>query len=127
VGPVLQLVALNDAPLKKPAGVFNLGLKNIGLIKAAFDFGTTPPLDGGGIFHLGLQYGAGVKYRVAPRMTMRADWRQTWAKNPNIIANSYEDYEDPTLDDTYTTIVTKVGPEKKFIKDRFTLGVAFTF
>src|SRR6201996_8641815 len=54
VGPVLQLVALNGAPLKKPAGVFNIGLKNIGLIKAAFDFGNTPPLDGGGIFHIGL-------------------------------------------------------------------------
>ncbi len=50
-------------------------------------------------------------------MMMRADWRETWAKNPNIIANSYE---DPTLDDTYDTQVFKVGPEKKFIKDRYT-------
>jgi hypothetical protein len=127
VGPALQLVALNGAPLKKPAGVFNLGLKNIGLIKAAFDFGNTPPLDGGGIFHIGLQYGAGVKYRVTPRMMLRADWRETWAKNPDIIANSYEDYEDTDLDDTYSTQVFRVGPEKKFIKDRYTLGVAFTF
>jgi opacity protein-like surface antigen len=127
VGPALQLVALNGAPLKKPAGVFNLGLKNIGLIKAAFDFGNTAPLDGGGIFHIGLQYGAGVKYRVTPRMMLRADWRETWAKNPDIIANSYEDYEDPDLDNTYSTIVLRVGPEKKFIKDRYTLGVAFTF
>lgn len=124
VGPVLQLVALNGAPPKKPVGVFNLGLKNIGLIKASFDFGNTPPLDGGGIFHIGLQYGAGVKYRVTPRMMLRVDWRETWAKNPNIIANSYE---DPDLDDTYSTEVFKVGPEKKFIKDRYTLGVAFTF
>jgi predicted P-loop ATPase/GTPase len=60
-------------------------------------------------------------------MIVRADWRETWAKNPNIIADSYEDYEDPTLDDTYSTLVIKVGPEKKFIKDRYTLGVAFTF
>jgi opacity protein-like surface antigen len=127
VGPVLQLVSLNGAPLKKPAGVFNLGLKNIGLIQASFDFGNTPPLDGGGIFHVGLQYGAGVKYRVTPRLMLRADWRETWAKNPDIIANSYEDYEDTDLDDTYTTDVIRVGPEKKFINDRFTLGVAFTF
>ena len=127
VGPALQLVALNGAPLKKPAGVFHLGLKNIGLIKAAFDFGNTPPLDGGGVFHLGLQYGAGVKYRVTPRMMLRADWRETWAKNPDIIANSYEDYEDPDLDNSYDTEVFRVGPEKKFIKDRYTLGVAFTF
>ena len=42
VGPALQLIALNGAPLKKPAGVFTLGLKNVGLIAAAFDFGNTP-------------------------------------------------------------------------------------
>ncbi|MBS1823001.1 MAG: LssY C-terminal domain-containing protein [Acidobacteria bacterium] len=127
VGPVLQLVALNGAPLKKPAGVYNLGLKNIGLFKAAFDFGNTPPLDGGGIFHFGLQYGAGVKYRVTPRMMVRADWRETWSKNPDIIANSYGDYDSNVLDDTYTTDVIRVGPEKKFINDRYTVGVAFTF
>jgi opacity protein-like surface antigen len=127
VGPVLQLVALNGAPLKKPAGVYTLGLKNIGLFKAAFDFGNTPPLDGGGIFHVGLQYGGGVKYRVTPRLMVRADWRETWAKNPDMIANSYEDYDSSALDETYDTQVIRVGPEKKFIKDRFTLGVAFTF
>jgi hypothetical protein len=127
VGPVLQLVALNGAPLKQPAGVYTLGLKNIGLIQAAFDFGRTPPLDGGGIFHIGLQYGGGVKYRVTPRLMLRADWRETWAKNPDIIADSYQDYDSNDLDETYTTDVFRVGPEKKFIKDRFTVGVAFTF
>jgi len=127
VGPVLQLVSLNGAPLNRPAGVYTLGLKNIGLIKAAFDFGNTPPLDGGGIFHVGLQYGAGIKYRVAPRVMMRADWRETWAKNPDIIADSYEDYDSSFLDETYTTTVLRVGPEKAFFKERFTLGVAFTF
>ena len=127
VGPVLQLVSLNGAPLKKPAGVYTLGLKNIGLIKAAFDFGNTPPLDGGGIFHIGLQYGAGIKYRVTPRMTLRADWRETWSKNPDIIANSYEDYDSNALDETYTTEVTKIKQDQKFIQDRYTVGVAFTF
>jgi LssY C-terminus len=127
VGPALQLIALNGAPLKKPAGVFNVGLKNIGLIKAAFDFGSTPPLDGGGIFRIGLNYGAGVKYRVRPRVIVRADWRETWSKNPDIIATSYEDYEVTDLDDTYSTTVINVSPNRKFIQDRYTLGVAFTF
>ncbi|MEG9437046.1 LssY C-terminal domain-containing protein [Edaphobacter sp. HDX4] len=127
VGPVLQLIALNGAPLKEPAGVYTLGLKNIGLIKAAFDFGSTPPLDGGGIFHIGLQYGAGVKYRLRPRVTLRADWRETWSKNPDIIANSYEDYDPNALDETYTTDVFNAKPDQKFIQDRYTVGVAFTF
>ncbi|WP_035346949.1 LssY C-terminal domain-containing protein [Edaphobacter aggregans] len=127
VGPVLQLIALNGSPLKKPAGPFNLGLKNIGLIKAAFDFGRTAPLDGGGIFQFGLQYGAGVKFRVTPRLTIRADFRETWSRNPDIIADSYQDYDSNELDETYTTDVLRVGPEKKFLQDRYTVGVAFTF
>jgi opacity protein-like surface antigen len=127
VGPVFQLVALNGAPLQKPAGPYNIGLKSIGLIKAAFDFGNTPPLDGGGIFQFGLQYGAGVKYRVTPRLMIRADWRETWSRNPDIIADSYEDFDSNELDETYTTDVIRIGPEKKFLQDRFTVGVAFTF
>ncbi len=127
VGPVLQLVALNGSPLKKPAGPFSLGLKNIGLIKAAFDFGSTPPLDGGGIFQFGMQYGAGVKYRATPRVMVRADWRETWSKNPDIIANSYQDYNPFYLDETYDTQIFREGPEKKFLQDRYTVGVAFTF
>ena len=58
---------------------------------------------------------------------VRADWRETWAKNPDIIAQSYQDYDSTALDKTYTTEIIRVAPEKKFIKDRFTLGVAFTF
>jgi opacity protein-like surface antigen len=129
VGPVLQLIALNGAPLKKPAGPFNLGLKNLGLILAAFDLGRTAPLDGGGIFQFGLQYGAGVKYRVSPRVMLRADWRETWSKNPDIIGSSYDDYydEDKELDPSYSTYVFKLGPEKKFLQDRYTVGIAFTF
>jgi hypothetical protein len=126
-GPVVQLIALNGAPLKKPAGVFTLGLKNVGLIKAAFDLGNTPPLDGGGIFQIGLQYGAGIKYRVSPRVMLRTDFRETWSKNPNIIANSYEDYDENDLDDTYKTMVQRLKPETKFLQDRYTVGVAFTF
>jgi LssY C-terminus len=127
VGPVLQLLALNGAPLQKPAGPFNIGLKNIGLIKAAFDFSNTPPLDGGGIFQFGMQYGAGVKYRVSPRVIVRADFRETWSKNPDIIAKSYEDFDTNDLDPSYVTDVIHVGPEQKFLQDRYTVGVAFTF
>jgi len=43
---------------------------NIGILQAAFNFGGVPPLDGGGIFQPGLQYGGGIKYRVLPRLTM---------------------------------------------------------
>jgi hypothetical protein len=125
-GPVFQLIALADSPLKKPAGPFTLGLKNIGLIKAAFDFGNTPALDGGGIFQPGLQYGAGIKYRVTPHTILRADYRETWSKNPDMIKDSYIGFE-PDIDGSYTTDLLKIPPRSKFFQDRLTIGVAFAF
>lgn len=126
-GPVLQLVSLSDAPLKKPSGYFRLGLSNIGLIKAAFDFGNTPPLDGGGVFQLGVQYGGGIKYRVLPHMMIRGDYGETLAPNPSIIRDSYLGYIPEGLDDTYSTTVTNIKPQGKFIQQRATIGFAFTF
>jgi opacity protein-like surface antigen len=126
-GPAFQLLALSNAPLKKPAGYFRLGLSNIGLLKAAFDFGNTPPLDGGGIFQFGLQYGAGMKYRVTPRFTVRGDYGETWSANPKIIRDSYLGYIPDGVDDTYSTKVTNVQPSGKFIQQRSTIGFAFTF
>ncbi len=58
---------------------------------------------------------------------IRADWRETLSKNPDIIANSYEDFDPNDLDETYTTDVIKVKPDQRFIQDRYTVGVAFTF
>ena len=121
------MLSLSNAPLKKPSGYFRLGLSNIGLIKAAFDFGNTPPLNGGGIFQLGVQYGGGIKYRVLPRLTMRADFGETFTQNPTIIRDSYLGYEPIGLDDSYTTEVQNNKPPAKFIQQRATVGFAFTF
>ena len=126
-GPTFELIALSDAPLKKPAGYYTIGLKNIGLFKAAFDFGNTAPLDGGGIFQFGVQYGGGIKYRVTPHIITRADFRETWSPNPNIIQDSYKDFVFDFGDDTYTTSTSVYKPEQRFFQDRFTLGVAFAF
>jgi opacity protein-like surface antigen len=111
---------------EEPAGPFALGLKNVGLIKAAFKFGNVAPLDGGGIFQFGLQYGAGIKYRVTSRTILRADFRETWSQNPDMIKDSYVGYE-PDIGGSYNTDVLRMGPPAKFFQDRFTVGVAFAF
>ena len=126
-GPVFQLLSLSNAPLKKPSGYFRLGLSNIGLVKAAFDFGSVAPLNGGGIFQFGVQYGGGIKYRVLPRLTMRADFGETLTQNPTIIRDSYLGYEPIGLDDSYSTEVTNNKPPAKFVQQRATVGFAFTF
>jgi hypothetical protein len=122
---VLQLISLADSPIKKPDGPFKLGAGNIGILVAAFDFGRTPPLEGGGIFQLGFQYGAGIKFRVHPRITVRADFRETLSKNPEFIRDSYTD--EFFFDEDYKVEFQHIRPEAKFRQQRFTLGVAFTF
>jgi hypothetical protein len=126
-GPALQLLALASAPLKEPSGFFRLGLSNIGLIKAAIDFGSTPPLNGGGIYQPALQYGGGFKFRVAPRLMMRADFGETWSENPNVVKQSYKGYIPTGLDNTYSTFVGYSGAQAKYIQQHSTVGFAFTF
>ena len=129
VGPNLQLIKLAAAPLKGPSGYFRLGLSNIGILQAAFNFGGVPPLDGGGIFQPGLQYGGGIKYRVLPRLTMRADVRENWSRNPKMIRSSYESYvpETPPEAGPYLVTVTNTTPPASYLQQRLTVGFAFTF
>jgi hypothetical protein len=118
------LTALGDAPLKKAAGPFKLGLQNVGLLLAAFDFGSTPPLDGGGVFSVGLQYG-GIKYRILPRLAMSADFRETWSKNPKFLTDSYTN--EYFGDEGYHITQDRMGLDSAYQQQRFTLGFAFTF
>jgi opacity protein-like surface antigen len=126
-GPALQLMHLTDAPVKHAPKAFKLGLQNIGMLKAAFDFGRTPPLDGGGIYQVGVQYGAGVSFRVRPRISMRLDFRETWSKNPEFIRESYIDETATEFDPSYDYDVSRNRTSGKFRQQRLTLGVAFTF
>jgi hypothetical protein len=64
---------------------------------------------------------------VLPRLTMRADFGETFSQNPSIIRDSYLGYEPVGLDDTYTTDVTNSKPAAKFVQQRATVGFAFTF
>jgi opacity protein-like surface antigen len=128
VGPSLQLMHLAEAPIKKAPNWYRLGLSNIGLISAAYNFGSTPPLEGGGIFLAGLNYGGGVRYRLTRRWMLRADFRETltsqpdfWTKSTNnILAN---------IDIADGSKLTFVGPvfDSAMRQDRVTGGVSFIF
>lgn len=124
-GPAFMLTSLSDSTIKKAAGPFKLGLQNVGLLLAAFEFSSTSPLDGGGIFSLGLQYGGGIAFRVHPRITVSADFRETWSKNPQFISDSYT--QDYFVGEGYNTKVSRSGLDSNYRQQRFTLGVAFTF
>jgi hypothetical protein len=121
---------LTDAPLKKAPAYFSFGLKNVGIITAAYEYGTTPPLEGGGIFQPGLQYGAGVRYRIAPRWMARVDYRQTLTSQPDFWSKSLPhiqdllEFDDPGWTASEATPVIKSGP---LLAERWTGGISFTF
>ena len=127
IGPALQLMHLDDAPIKKAPGYFRLGLSNIGLLGAAYNFGSAPPLDGGGIFQVGFNYGGGVRYRIAPRWMIRLDYRTTLTSQPDFWTKSKQDIlAGIVLEDATLTFVGPVfqGPMRQ---QRVGGGLSFTF
>jgi hypothetical protein len=128
VGPSLSLMHLADAPIKKAPAWFRLGLSNIGLISAAYNFGSDPPLEGGGIFQVGLNYGGGIRYRMTPRWMIRADFRETLTSQPDFWSKSEKDISGGIVVDpgtSYTTIGPVLGGLSR--QDRVTMGLSFTF
>jgi hypothetical protein len=128
VGPSLSLMHLADAPIKKAPAWFRLGLSNIGLISAAYNFGSDPPLEGGGIFQVGVNYGGGIRYRMTPRWMIRADFRETLTSQPDFWSKSEKDISGGIVVDpgtSYTTIGPVLGGLSR--QDRVTMGLSFTF
>ena len=125
-GPVLQLINLTDAPFKSSGGVFKFGLRNVGLLLAAYNFGSTPPLDGGGIFQFAFQYGGGIKYRLTRRFLVRLDVRETIGPQPNFIGRSIT-IDDTSPNEEYRIDYEQIRPTGPLRQQRATLGFAFTF
>lgn len=125
-GPAFQLVHLTNAPLERAGGIFRVGLRNIGLIKSAYNFRRDPPLDGGGIFQVALQYGGGVKWRAHPRWVVRGDFRETLAPQPDFISSSFLG-KAPGAPEGYATGVVRGGTRSVLRQQRLTVGFAFTF
>jgi opacity protein-like surface antigen len=118
---------LDDAPIKKAPSYFRLGLSNIGLIGAAYNFGSTPPLEGGGIFQSGFNYGGGIRYRVTPRWMIRLDYRETLTSQPDFWTKSKTSILSGIELDNAT--LTFVGPvfAGAMRQQRVGGGVSFTF
>ena len=82
---------------------------------------------GGGVYQPALQYGGGLKFRVAPRLTMRADFGETWSANPKLVKDSYKGYIPTGLDNSYSTFIGYVSTQFKYVQQHSTAGFAFTF
>jgi hypothetical protein len=126
VGPGFQLVRLQEA-LAGSSGLFNIGFKDAGLILNAWNFGSKPALEGGGIFQPMAQYGGGVKAFVAPRFLVRADFRETLSAQPDFWTKSF-----PTLRSQELFGGTTLDPQPLITHGvmrhrQFTFGVGIAF
>jgi len=127
LGPSLRLMHLTEAPITKASPWFRLGLSTVGAITAAYEFGSTPPLEGGGLFQVGLQYGGGIKYRASRRILLRADYKETLTAQPDFWSKSKDDIFDASDLPGYG--LTVVGPimDGPMRQQRATMGVSFIF
>jgi opacity protein-like surface antigen len=125
-GPALQLLHITEAPIKKPNAIFRAGLRNVGLILAAYNFANEPPLDGGGVFQFGFQYGGGIKYRIASRLMLSADYRETLSAQPNFVERSIT-IDSPSSSDEYIFNKITDGPGSPLRLKRASFGISFVF
>jgi opacity protein-like surface antigen len=125
-GPVFQMTNITDTPFKSAPGIYRVGLRNVGLLLAAYNFGSTPPLDGGGVFQFGFQYGAGVKYRFARHWLVRVDFRETLTSDPNFVDRSIS-ITPPLESDPYTIERIRYHQAGAYRQQRLTLGFSFGF
>jgi hypothetical protein len=125
IGPGLQLTKLTDAVIRQ-SSIFKFGLKNIGLFTAAWNFGSTPPLEGGGIFQPALQYGTGVKWYLSSRFSLRADYRESLSRAPDFWTKSYSTLTSGNTPDSSLTPgrLSLYGPMRQ---QSFTLGIGIGF
>jgi len=120
-GPAMQLVHLTDAPFRENKGVFRLGLSNVGMIRAAYNFNNAPPLDGGGIFQPAFQFGGGLKYRYRNCWMLRIDYRNTLSHRPDLLRKSLA----PIVEDIQP--IQNSRTHEWFNQQRVSAGFSFTF
>ncbi len=90
VGPAFQLIHLLDSQPTSNS-LLRFAARDVALFVSAFDFGRKPPLQGGGMFQVGLNYGAGVMLQMTPRVFWRVDFRETLTRQPDFWRGSADD------------------------------------
>jgi hypothetical protein len=125
-GPLVQLYRTVESKPKTNA-LLKFGVKDLGLIVGAYEFGSKPPLEGGGIFHLGAQYGGGVKFQVTPRFFTRIDFRESLTPQPDFWSKSYASLRSLLSDESQQLVPLKLEKHGPLRRHSLTLGVGLSF
>ena len=82
IGPALQTITV-EMGSKSADRLLHFTFKEVKLFATAWDLGRTPPLEGGSVFQVAVQYGAGVKLHLTPHVMVRTDFRETLSPQPD--------------------------------------------
>lgn len=126
VGPVLQFLRLDDAKADKNK-LLSYAFKDAGLFLDAYNFGSRPPFEGGGIFQFGLQYGAGYRYALTPHMFVRGDFRETISPQPDYWTKSYPSLAELSDDPDFTFSAGRQTFGGLLRQRTFTMGFGVSF
>lgn len=118
-GGNLTTYRFKDIKLAKSSGIFRYGLKGLGLGITAYRSAGVAPLDGGTIFRPGLSYGGGVSFRLSPLFALRAEYRESFAKDPDFYNKGSADLAALGLDGSAQNIAARR-------RGNYTLGLSFT-
>jgi hypothetical protein len=117
VGPSLTSYQYANLNVNTRAGIFQFGLRHVGAIKTAVNRAGVAPLDGGTIFRPGLNYGGGIRVRVYRQIVFRADYRETFSKDPDFFSQ-----QSFTLNQAGTFTAQDPGVERRGV---FSVGLCF--
>lgn len=125
IGPALQVIRVSE-PLTRSRGIFRFGFKEVGIVVGAWNVGSLPPFEGGGVFQPALQYGGGVKIYLSEHWLLRADFRETLSAQPDFWTKSYDSLRDLDIQGGYLEAgaLTKNGLLRHQV---FTIGLGFAF
>jgi len=126
VGPTFQLIHLQEAQSTSNS-LLKFTVRDVALLVSAYSFGKKPPLEGGGIFQVGLDYGGGAIFQLTPRIFFRADFRETLSKQPNWWSTSAHYLAEGVVSDSYHLEVSPVILHEPLRHQLFTIGIGLSF
>lgn len=124
-GPALQLIHLADAD-EQQNRFLKLAARDVAFLVGAYNFGSKPPLKGGGIFQFALQYGAGARFHVTPRFFLRGDFRETLSRQPNFWKGA-ESALSEVNSDTIRLVLPPVTRHGLLRHQLLTMGIGVAF
>jgi hypothetical protein len=82
-GGNLTAYKFKNIKLTKKDGVFKFALRRVGTVVSAFNSAGVAPLDGGSVFQPAFTYGGGLKLRITRLLELQAEYRESYAKDPD--------------------------------------------